>query len=133
MSRRARYSGFSMVEMMFAMMICTIVLLGLVSVLGSVLRNQAEGRNYEKVSIAANTVFGRAGEALAEDFERPLVPDVFPEGRQPLPNLEGLEFEISEETEREDLRRVDIILYWTDDKDKEHSKPMTTKFLRGRS
>ena len=79
-------AGFSMIEMMFAIMICSIVLLGLLGVLGSVLRNQAEGRTYETISIAANSVFGQAGQALSEDFQRPLVPDVFPEGRQPVPN-----------------------------------------------
>ena len=131
MTNLKRIKAFSMIEMMFAIMICTIVLMGLLSVLGSVLRNQAEGRTYEKISMAANSVFGQAGQALKEDFQRPLVPDVFPEGRQPLANLEGVEFELSETAERDDLRRVDIIIYWTDEKGVEHKKPMTTKFLEG--
>lgn len=125
------HRGFSMVEMMFAIMICTVVLLGLLGVLGSVLRNQAEGRTYEKISIAANSVFGKAGQALSEDFDRPLVPDIFAEGRQDLANLEGVSFEVSEELEAEDLKRVDIVIHWKDETGKEHSKSMTTKFLKG--
>lgn len=123
--------GFSMVEMMFAIMICTVVLLGLLGVLGSVLRNQAEGRTYEKISVAANSIFGKAGQALSEDFDRPLVPDIFAEGRQDLVNLEGVSFEVSEELEAEDLKRVDIVIHWKDETGKEHSKSMTTKFLKG--
>jgi type II secretory pathway pseudopilin PulG len=125
-----RISGFSMIEMMFAIMICTIVLLGLLGVLGSVLRNQAEGRVYEKVSIAANSIFGQAGQALSEDFDRPLVPAVFADGRQPVTNLDDVEFEISQTLERDDLMRVDIVIHWADEKDVAHSKPMMTKFLK---
>lgn len=119
-----------MVEMMFAIMICSIVLLALLGVLGSVLRNQAEGRAYEKVSIAANSIFGQAGQALAEDFERPLVPELFSEGRQSVTNLDGVEFEISQTLEKEDLMRVDIVVYWNDDKGSSHNKPFSTKFLK---
>ena len=120
-----------MLEMMFAILILSVVLLGLMSVLGSVLRNQSEGRIYETVSVAANTLFGQAGQALHDKFDKPLVPDTFAAGRQPMPNLEGIEFEISENLEREDLKRVDIVLYWKDKAGAEHQKPMSTKFLKG--
>lgn len=122
-----------MVEMMFAIMICSIVLLGLLGVLTSVLRNQAEGRTYERISVAASTIFGRAGEALAENWSRPLVPDVFEAGRQPVPNLEELAFEVEETAEKDDLKRVDVTLYWTDEGGGARQKTMTTKFLKGNS
>jgi hypothetical protein len=121
-----------MIEMMFAILILSIVILGLLGVLGSVLRNQSEGRTYEKVSIAANTVFGQAGQALADDFEKVLVPDVFPAGRQPVTGLEEeVTFEISETRERDDLKRIDITLYWKDKDGQEHSKALSTKFVKG--
>jgi len=119
-----------MMEMMFAIMILSIVLLALVSVLGSVLRHQFEGRNAEKVSIAANTLFGQANHALAEHWERPLVPDVFPGYRQDMANLEGISYELSETKERNDLKRVDIKIYWKDKNGAEHQKAMFTKVLR---
>ena len=121
-----------MVEMMFAIMICSIVLLGLLAVLGSVLRNQEEGHNYEKVSIAANLIFSRAGQALENDFDQVLVPDIFAEGRQPLENLPDVSFEISETLvpAKEDLKQVEIVIYWNDKKGVEHRKSMSTKFLR---
>lgn len=122
--------GFSMIEMMFAIMICSVVLLGLLGVLGSVLRNQAEGRTYEKVSVAANSIFGKAGQALSEDFERPLVPDVFPKGRQPVDGVQDVSFEMSESQDRDDLRSVQIVLYWKDRDGHEHQKTMSTKFLK---
>lgn len=118
-----------MVEMMFAILIFSIVLLGLLGVLSSLLRHQAEGRAYEQVSVAANSLFGLAGEALAEDFDRPLVPDVFPAGRQSVPNLEGITFELVETAERADLKRVDLSLYWRDRQNVEHHKSMSTRFL----
>lgn len=121
-----------MIEMMFAILILSIVILGLMGVLGSVLRNQSEGRIYEKVSIAANTVFGQAGQALSDDFEKKLVPDVFPPGRQPVTGLEEeVSFEISETRERDDLKRVDITLYWKDKDGREHQKSLSTKFVKG--
>jgi len=128
-SRSAR--GFTMVEMMFAIMILSIVLLALVSVLGTILDNQMSGRTYDKVSIATNMLFGQARLALAEKFDRPLVPDVFPSGRQKLANLEGISYEISETMEpgRSDLARVVLTIYWTD-KSAERHKTMSTKFLR---
>ena len=119
-----------MIEMMFAIMLCSVVLMGLLGVLSSILRYQSEGRIYDKVSVAANDVFGQAGEALSKDFERPLVPDVFPPGRQPLASLEGVSFEVVETTERKDLKRVDLTLYWSDGRNIEHHKSMTTKFLK---
>jgi type II secretory pathway pseudopilin PulG len=119
-----------MVEMMFAIMILSIVLLGLVSVLGSVLRNQFEGRNAEKVAIAANTLFAQAGHALTDHWDRPLVPDLFPAYRQDMANLEGISYELSETKERDDLKRVDIKIYWKDKNGNEHQKAMTTKILR---
>lgn len=119
-----------MVEMMFAILILSVVLLGLLAVLSSILRYQSEGRTYEKVSVAANDVFGQAGEALAENFDRPLVPDVFARGRHALPNLDGVTFEIADTAERADLRRVDLTLYWNDERNVEHRKTMTTKFLK---
>lgn len=122
--------GFTMIEMMFAIMICSVVLLALLSVLSSMLRYQKDGRAYEKVSVAANSILGQAGEALADDFERPLVPDVFPAGRQALASVEGVTFEVGEVAERVDLRRVDVTLYWLDGRGVEHSKTMTTKFLK---
>lgn len=122
--------GFTMVEMMFAIMILSVVLLALVSVLGSILDNQYQSRTYDKVSIAANTVFGQARQALAEHFERPLVPDVFPAGRQKVANLEGVSFEVTETRVRPDLKQVDLLIHWTDKQGHEHHKPMTTKFLR---
>lgn len=121
--------GFTMVEMMFAIMILSIVLLALVSVLGTILDNQMSGRTYDKVSIAANMVFGQARLALAERFDRPLVPDVFPSGRQKLANLEGVSYELSETKERKDLARVDLTIHWTD-KNVDRHKTMSTKFLR---
>lgn len=119
-----------MVEMMFAIMICSFVLLGLLGVLSSVLRNQAESRNYEKISIAANSIFGQVGQALDEDFERPLTPHLFAPGRQELTNLEGIGFEVTQVRERQDLMRVDIVIYWDDEKGVPHKKTMSTKFLR---
>lgn len=119
-----------MTEMMFAIMILSIVLLALVSVLGSVLRHQYEGRNAEKISIAANQVFGKAGHALAEHWERALVPDVFPAGKQALASVEGISYEVSETKERNDLKRVNITLYWKDKDGTEHQKDMFTKILR---
>jgi hypothetical protein len=103
-----------MMEIMFAMLILVVVILGLLGMLGSVLRSQSEGRIYEKVSIAANTVFGQAGQAISEDFEKSLVPD-----------------EISEQREKDDLKRVDITLYWKDKDGQEHQKTLSTKFLKG--
>ena len=118
-----------MVEMMFAIMILSIVLLALVSVLGTILDNQMSGRTYDKVSIAANMIFGQARLALAEHFDRPLVPDVFPSGRQKLANLDGVSYELSETMERNDLARVDLTIHWTD-KNVDRHKTMSTKFLR---
>jgi type II secretory pathway pseudopilin PulG len=119
-----------MVEMMFAILILSVVLLGLVSVLGSILDNQYNSRAYDKVSIAANTVFGQARQALAEHFDRPLVPDVFPAGRQTLPNLDGVSYEITQTPKRPDLMQVDLVIHWTDKRGQEHHKSMSTKFLR---
>lgn len=124
--------GFNMIEMMFAIFILSLVLLGLLGVLSSVLRNQAEGRSYELVSIAANSVFGQAGEALNEHFDHDLVPDVFAAGRQPVGGLEGVEFELTETRERDDLKRVDITIYWKDKNGTQHQKFMTTKFVKAR-
>jgi hypothetical protein len=121
-----------MVELMFAIMIFSVVLLGLLGVLSSLVRYQSEGRAYEKVSVAANAIFGQAGEALARDFDKPLVPDLFPAGRQPMANLEGVTFEVMETAERPDLKRVDLTLYWTDERNIEHHKSMTTRFLKER-
>lgn len=118
-----------MVEMMFAIMILSIVLLALVSVLGSLLEQQTRGRSYDKVAIATNQVFGQARQALAEHFDRPLVPDVFPSGRQKLPDLDGVSYEITQTMERTDLARVDLVIYWTE-KNGEHRRAMSTKFLR---
>jgi prepilin-type N-terminal cleavage/methylation domain-containing protein len=127
---RAFDRGFNMIELMFSILICSIVLMGLLGVLGSLIRDQAEGRTYERVSLAASTVFGEAGEAIARDFYAPLVPDIFAEGRQPVGDIEGVEFEISETQVRDDLKKVDIVLYWTDEKNAEHQKQMSTYFLK---
>lgn len=116
---------------MFAILIFSIVIFGLMGVLSSVLRNQTEGRVYEKVSIAANSIFGQAGQALSDNFEKPLVPDTFAAGRQPVSNLEGVTFEVTEALERDDLKRVDIVIYWKDNIGAERSKAMSTKFLKG--
>lgn len=118
-----------MTEMMFAIMILSIVLLALVSVLGSLLDQQVRGRSYDKVAIAANQIFGQARQALAEHFDRPLVPDVFPSGRQELANLEGVSYEVTETMERPDLARVDLVIRWNE-KSVEHHRNMSTKFLR---
>lgn len=115
---------------MFAIMILSIVLLALVSVFGSVLRNQFEGRSAEKVSIAANALFGKAGHALAEHWDRPLVPEIFPGYRTDLPNVEGISYELKESELAKDLKRVDIKLYWKDKSGNEHAKEMFTKILR---
>lgn len=118
-----------MTEMMFAIMILSIVLLALVSVLGSLLDQQMRGRSYDKAAIATNQIFGQARQALAEHFDRPLVPDVFPSGRQTMPELEGFSYEITETMERPDLARVDLVLHWKE-KTVEHHRAMSTKFLR---
>lgn len=118
-----------MMEMMFAIMILSIVLLALVSVLGSLLDQQMRGRSYDKVAIAANQVFGQARQALAEHFDRPLVPDVFSGGRQKLADLEGISYEVSQTMERPDLARVDLTIHWTE-KTTDHHRSMSTKFLR---
>ena len=120
-----------MIEMMFAILIISIVLLGLISVMGSVLRNQSEGRTYDQVTIAANSVFGLAGQALSDDFEKPLIPDTFVAGRQPMTSLEGVSFEVTEQRERDDLKRVDVVIYWKDKTGNEHQKTLSTKFLKG--
>ena len=119
-----------MTEMMFAIMILSIVLLALVSVLGSLLENQVRGRAYDKVNIAANMIFGQARQALAEHFDRPLVPGVFPAGRQRLIDLD-ISYEVNQTAERPDLTRVDLTLYWAD-KTMEHHKTMSTKFLKAK-
>lgn len=119
-----------MTEMMFAIMILSVVLLGLVSVLGSLLENQMRGRSYDKVNIAANMLFGQARQALAEHFDRPLVPNVFPAGRQRLIDLD-ISYEVSQTNERHDLIRVDLTLYWAD-KTVQRQKSMSTKFLRAK-
>lgn len=126
-SRAAR--GFTMTEMMFAIMVLSIVLLALVSVLGSMLDQQMRGRSYDKVAIAANQIFGQARQALAEHFDRPLVPNVFPSGRQELANLEGVSYEVTQTMERNDLARVDLTIHWTE-KGIGHHRSMSTKFLR---
>jgi type II secretory pathway component PulJ len=121
-----------MMEMMFALLILSIVILGLVSVLGAVLRNQSEGRAYDQVSIATNAIFADAGLALSEDFEKSLIPDTFRPGRQPMESLKEVSFEVSETRERDDLKRVDIVVYWKDKNGIEHRKAMSTKFLKER-
>ena len=131
MRRHVARKGFTMIEMMFAILILSIVLLGLMSVLGSVLRNQSDGRIYETVSVAANAIFGQAGQAVHDNFDKPLIPGTFPAGRQPMTNLEGIEFEVSETLEREDLKRVDLVIYWKDKAGAERRTNMSTKFLKG--
>lgn len=121
-----------MVEMMFAIMICSVVLLALLAVLSTLVRQQTEGRAYEKLSVAANALFGQAGEALTRDFDKPLIPDVFPAGRQPMANVEGVSFEVAETKERADLKRVDVSLYWTDARNANHQLTMSTKFVKER-
>lgn len=129
--RRRSCRGLSMVEMMFATMILAIVLLGLLGVIATVLRNLDDGRTYEKVGIAASSVFGQAGLAVSEDFEKSLFPDTFTPGVQEFPGLDGISFEIREELEREDLKRVEVTLYWTSKDKGEHRKTFMTKFLKG--
>ncbi len=119
-----------MIELLFALLILTIVILGMVGVLASLLRYQSDGRNYEKVGIAGGIVFGQAGLALSENFERPLVPDLFEAGRQPLSEIEGLSFEVVETRERDDLKRVDLTIFWADESGAQREKTMSTKFLK---
>lgn len=121
-----------MVELLFAVMLCSLVLLGLIGVLASILRTQIDGRAYERVGVAASAIFGRAEQALSEDFERALIPDLFDDGVQPLENFEEIEFEVSETLERDDLKRVDLTIYWRDEKGDVRQKKLTTKFLRAR-
>lgn len=120
-----------MVEMMFAVMILAIVILGLLGIISTVLRNLEEGRTYEKLSIAATSVFGQAGLALEENFDRPLLPDTFSEGVHEFPGLEGVSYEVKEERERDDLKRVEVTLFWKSKGGSEHKKTLMTKFVKG--
>ncbi len=123
--------GLSMVEMMFAVMILSVVLLGMLGIIGTVLRNLEDGRTYEKVSIAANSLFGQAGLALSENFEKSLFPDTFIHGVQEFPGLEGVSYEVKEERERDDLKRVEVTLFWKSKDGLEHKKTFMTKFVKG--
>lgn len=129
---RQSEKGFSMMELLFAMLILTVVIMGMVGVLASLIQRQAEGLNYEKVSIAGDLIFGQAGQALSENFDRPLIPDLFEEGQQPIAELEGFSVEVTETQERDDLKRVDIAIFWTDENGVSRRKSMSTKFLKGR-
>lgn len=132
MARRAKNRhGFSMVEMMFALLILSVVLLGLLGVITTVLRNLEDGRAYEKVDIAANSLFGQAGLAAAENFEKSLFPDTFAEGVHQFPGLEGILYEVKEELEREDLKRVEVTLFWKNKDGAERKKTFMTKFVKG--
>lgn len=122
--------GFSMVELMFALLIISIVILGAMSLLGTILRNQKDGRIYEKVSVVANEVFGRIGEALSEDFETEIKPSFFGDDPQP---LEGITYEVlpSAGDNREDLKTVKVKFSWKDEAGRPREKVISTKFLRG--
>lgn len=120
-----------MVEMMFALLILSVVLLGLLGIITTVLRNLEDGRTYEKVNIAANSLFGQAGLAAAENFEKSLFPDTFAEGVQEFPGLEGILYEVHEELEREDLKRVEVTLFWENKDGTERKKTFMTKFVKG--
>lgn len=120
-----------MVEMMFAILILSVVLLGLLGIITTVLRNLEDGRSYEKVDIAANSLLGQAGLAASENFEISLFPDTFSEGVQAFPGLEGISYEIKEELEREDLKRVEVTLFWKNKDGAERQKTFMTKFVKG--
>lgn len=120
-----------MVEMMFAVMILSVVILGLLGIISTVLKNLEEGRNFEKVSIAANSLFGQAGLALSENFEVSLFPDTFTEGVQDFPGIEGVRYEVKEARERDDLKRVEVTLFWKSKDSVEHKKTFMTKFVKG--
>ena len=120
-----------MVEMMFAVMILSVVILGLLGIISTVLKNLEEGRNFEKISIAANSLFGQAGLALSESFEVSLFPDTFTEGVQDFPGIEGVRYEVKEERERDDLKRVEVTLFWRSKDSVEHKKTFMTKFVKG--
>ncbi len=124
-------AGFSMVEMMFAIMILSVVLLGMVGSISTVLRNLEDGRSNERVSIAANSIFGQAGLALSENFEKSLIPGTFSEDVQPFPELNGIEYQVTEARERDDLKRVEVTILWKNKDGTARKKTFMTKFLKG--
>ncbi len=132
MIHRSRLSaGFSMVEMMFAILILSLVLLGMLGVISTVLRNLEDGRSYEKVSIAANSIFGQAGLALSENFEKSLFPETFTEGVQPFPDLDGIQYQVTEARERDDLKRLEVTIFWKNKDGTDRKKTFMTKFVKG--
>lgn len=43
-----------------------------------------------------------------------------------------VEYQIVESSLSDDLKQVDLVLYWTDEKGSAHEKLLTTKFLKQR-
>ena len=87
-----------MVEMLFAILLLSIVLLGLVSVLGSILRNQAEGKSY--------------GRGISD---RRIVPERRPKASRPRPLLDRRKGIGSRETPYYQVSQTEIALpIWRD-------------------
>ncbi|MBI3929186.1 MAG: prepilin-type N-terminal cleavage/methylation domain-containing protein [Armatimonadetes bacterium] len=102
-----RRHGFSLVEVMAALVVLSTAILALVSVQIMALRTDPKSRERHTASLQAETTLAGVRQELWEDFDRSVV--------QPRHRLDDrFELEVAETLEGPDLKRIDITVYWTD-------------------
>jgi hypothetical protein len=109
MTPRRRSSGLSLAELILALLLTLIAVLGLVGVVSYSLRAQAKSSTSHIASVIASNLMEDAQGTCWDNFSAPLTA-----ARQVVPSHPGYEFAIAENLENADLKRVEISIYWND-------------------
>ena len=109
MTPRPASRGPSLGELILSLLLTTLAVLGLVGVVSYSLRAQVKSSQAHVASVIAATRIEDARVTVLKDFALSLdLP------RQAAPEQTGFEVAVRETREGDDLKRVDVSVYWTD-------------------
>ncbi|MEW6279800.1 MAG: prepilin-type N-terminal cleavage/methylation domain-containing protein [Candidatus Eremiobacterota bacterium] len=117
--------GYSLIEILVAVLLIAIALLALAGVQAVALRSQQGVGGRHTASVVAASVMGECEAALKQDFTADVTRSRAPYAGQP-----GYEVSVSQRVESPLLRRVDVSVYWRDEHDDAHEYRLWTRAVR---
>ncbi|MBI3926473.1 MAG: prepilin-type N-terminal cleavage/methylation domain-containing protein [Armatimonadetes bacterium] len=115
-----RRSGFTLLEILVALAVVALGLLGLISVMIYSTRARIQGTERQTASVIALSLMSDAENALAADFGAPVGV-----ARAPVAGSPGYEAEVQAADERPGLKRVEVTVYWTDERGRQEFRLWT--------
>lgn len=121
-----RMRGFTLAEVMLAVLILSLAVLGMLSVQAYAFRAQGKGTERNRASLLAASRMNAVEAKLKDDFGATLT-----QARAPVPDAPGFELAVAQAAvpALADLREVLVTVYWTDDQGP-HEYGLRTRILK---